>query len=55
MSFFLTIGAGKAERGLWMNEVHLQGSGGVTDAHLLPLASVVEGNESPAFLKAVAV
>jgi gelsolin len=54
------LGASKAEKAMWLNVAQsyirrLQGGAESVDAHLVPLASVVEGNESPAFLKAIEV
>jgi len=51
--------ASKAEKAMWLNVAQsyvrqLQG-GADSNAHLMPLASVVEGNESPAFFKAIEV
>jgi gelsolin len=45
---------------MWLNVAQsyirrLQGGGDNDNAHLIPLASVVEGNESQAFLKAIEV
>ncbi|PSS27728.1 hypothetical protein M430DRAFT_112787 [Amorphotheca resinae ATCC 22711] len=54
------LGASKAERGMWMNVAQmyvrqLQQRSESADAHLTPLAAVVEGNESSAFFKALEV
>jgi gelsolin len=54
------LGASKAEKAMWLNVAQsyirrLQGGTDHANAHLLPLASVVEGNESPAFFKAIEV
>jgi gelsolin len=51
--------ASKAEKAMWLNVAQsyvrqLQG-GADSNVHLMPLASVVEGNESPAFFKAIEV
>ena len=50
--------ASKAEKSMWIKVVQmyvkqLQERQEGTDAHLTPVATVVEGNESPAFLKAL--
>lgn len=50
-------GASRAERARWLSVAQayirrVQGDGG-RDAHLAPLAKVVEGNESRAFMKAI--
>jgi gelsolin len=54
------LGASKAEKAMWINVAQsyfrqLQGGARSTNAHLTPLASVVEGNESPTFLRAIEV
>jgi gelsolin len=54
------LGASKAEKAMWLNIAQsyirrLQSGTDSANAHLLPLASVVEGNESPAFFKAIEV
>ncbi|PMD43932.1 putative actin-binding protein Fragmin [Hyaloscypha variabilis F] len=54
------LGASKAEKAMWLNVAQsyirrLQGGGDNDNAHLIPLASVAEGNESPAFFKAIEV
>jgi len=54
------LGASEAEKASWINVAQsyirqLQGSSGGAGAHLIPLATVVEGNESPAFWRAVEV
>jgi len=54
------LGASKAERATWLNVAQsyvrqLQESSGSADANSTPFASVVEGNESPAFLRAISV
>lgn len=54
------LGASKAERGSWLKVAQsyirqLRGDEGGEHAYHFPLASVVEGNESPAFLKALQI
>jgi len=54
------LGASKAEKAVWMNVAQsyvrqLQSGPEGGDAHMTPVASVVEGNETPAFFKALAV
>lgn len=54
------LGASKAEKAMWINISQayirqLQGGAESANVHLTPLASVVEGNESPAFLEALEV
>lgn len=53
------LGASSAEKAMWLkvaqSYVRHAREHGSTDAYLTPLASVVEGNESPAFLKAIRV
>ncbi|KAM4055736.1 gelsolin repeat domain-containing protein [Hirsutella rhossiliensis] len=51
-------GASRAERAHWLSVAQayirrVQGDGGGGDAHLAPLAKVVEGSESRAFLRAI--
>jgi gelsolin len=53
-------GASRAEKKAWLKVaqtyVHqLSTEGGVSDAHLTPIAKVIQGNESPAFMKAITV
>lgn len=53
-------GASRSERAMWMKVAQsylrqLQSGPGGENAHLTPLATVSEGSESPAFLKAIAV
>lgn len=52
-------GASRAEKASWLKVAQayvrqLQG-GEVPDAHLTPIAKVIEGNESPAFMRAISV
>ncbi|KAE9377686.1 putative actin-binding protein Fragmin [Stipitochalara longipes BDJ] len=54
------LGASKAEKAMWLNVAQsyirqLQGGAENENAHLIPLASVVESHESPAFFKAIEV
>jgi gelsolin len=53
------LGASAAERAMWLNVaqsyVRQLQSGSDSEAYLTPLAAVVEGNESPAFFKAIEV
>ncbi|EKD12613.1 gelsolin [Drepanopeziza brunnea f. sp. 'multigermtubi' MB_m1] len=54
------LGASRGERASWLNVAQsylrrLQEQSGSSDANATPFAAVVEGNESPAFLRAIQV
>ncbi|TVY42085.1 Severin [Lachnellula subtilissima] len=49
------LGASAGERAMWLNvaQSYVRQLQGTSDAYLIPLAAVIEGNESPSFLKAI--
>jgi gelsolin len=51
------LGASAAERSVWLNvaQSYVRQLQGASEAYLTPLAAVVEGNEGPAFFKAIEV
>jgi gelsolin len=48
------LGASQAEKAMWIKVAQMYVNQ-LQDAHLTPIATVVEGNENPAFLKALKV